>query len=304
MAEPRIVIIGPGAMGCGMGALMARRGARVTLVDHRPERAADLAARGLQVHYQDQWLLVPVACVADPAQAPEADLILILVKAYHTASAAQVALGVPGQAPVLTLQNGLGNYQTLAAALPAERVLAGTIVMGCAAESPGRVVISGVGETVLGSPLGHEPTARQAHQTLSACWDQVALAADVDAALWRKVLANAAINPLTALTGLRNGDLLDGGELQTTLGAVAREVAAVASALGTALPLDPVAAVEGVCRLTAANRTSMLQDLDAGRPTEIRAICGEVARLGAAAAVATPLCQALTALVLGRESRR
>lgn len=288
-------------MGCGMGALMARQGARVTLVDHRPERAAAIAARGLQVHFQDQWLTVPVACVADPSQAPEADLILILVKAYHTASAAQAALGVPGEAPVLTLQNGLGNYQTLAATLPAMRVLAGAIVMGCASEGPGRVVISGVGEITLGSPFGHEAPARQARDALSACWDQVTLTAEVDAALWRKVLANAAINPLTALTGLRNGDLLDGGELQATLGAVAREVAAVAAALGLALPPDPVAAVERVCRLTAANRTSMLQDLAAGRLTEIRAICGEVARLGAGAGIPVPLCQALTALVLGRE---
>jgi 2-dehydropantoate 2-reductase len=286
-----------------MAAVLAEQGAEVVLVDHRPERAARISREGVRAVMDGREWTRHVPCVAEPGAVADAALILVLVKAYQTASVGESVARIPGAAPVLTLQNGLGNYQELARALPEARVLAGTIVMGCNATGEGQVTISGVGEIALGSPYGNAPAAQSAAAVLRRGWAQVRLTPDVDATLWHKVLINAAVNPLTALTGLHNGELLDGGHLQATLGATAREVAAVAAGLGMDLGDNPAAAVEGVCRLTAGNRTSMLQDLEQGRRTEVEAICGEVVRAGQAAGVLTPLCEAFTGLIGCAEKR-
>ena len=115
--------------------------------------------------------------------------------------------------------------------------------------------------------------------------------------MWTKATINAAINPLTALTGRPNGELLDDDGLRRTLMLVAEEAAAVARACGATVPDGIVSVVEGVCRQTAGNRSSMLQDLSAPRLTEIDFINGEIARRGVEVGVPTPLCIVLTALI-------
>ncbi|HUS79948.1 MAG TPA: ketopantoate reductase C-terminal domain-containing protein, partial [Armatimonadota bacterium] len=129
---------------------------------------------------------------------------------------------------------------------------------------------------------------------------------DVESALWTKAIVNAAINPLTALTGRPNGELLEHDDLRRTLGLVAEEAAAVAHACGVAVPAGIVEVVEGVCRQTAENRSSMLQDVTAGRRTEVDYISGEIARRALAQGMGAPLCTALAALVndRGRRPRR
>jgi 2-dehydropantoate 2-reductase len=121
---------------------------------------------------------------------------------------------------------------------------------------------------------------------------------DADDLLWSKVVINAAINPLTALLRVPNGELLARPAARTLLAASAREAAAVANGLGRNLAYqDPVAAVEEVARRTAANRSSMLQDVERGAPTEIDAICGAIAQVGEQSGVAAPVNWALWLLV-------
>lgn len=300
MTDSRIIIVGPGALGCGMAALLAQRGADVALLDYRPERAAALRREGIRVEHEGQRSVVRVEASASPADLGQAALLMVLVKAYATAQAAAHATPLVGpDTAVLTLQNGLGNYEALAAHLPPRQVLAGTTVMGCAAEGVGRVRISGIGPLALGSPFGNEELARRAADLLAKPWpDEVRIEARIETALWRKVIVNAAINPLTALTGLRNGALLEDEGLRRALALIAREVGDMAAACGVeGLPDDPAAMVEEVCRLTAQNRSSMLQDVTAGRRTEIEQICGEVARRAEGAGIEAPLCEVLKALV-------
>ena len=288
-----------------MAALLKDRGADVALLDYRADRATEIQERGIRVEQEGRTWNAPVPCAADPDVLGVADVLVLLVKAYSTGQAIFHAEPCVGpKTAVLTLQNGLGNYETIAEHVGPERTLAGTIVMGCASLGVGHVRIAGVGEMAVGSPAGNQALADSTAQLLQRWWPSARSEADVEAALWRKVIVNAAINPLTAITGLPNGALVEDDELRATLGLIAKEAAGVAEALGVEAYADVAAeAAEEVCRITAGNRSSMLQDIVAGRRTEIRQICGEIVRRGRAAGIAAPLCQAMTALVAAIEKR-
>ena len=127
---------------------------------------------------------------------------------------------------------------------------------------------------------------------------QVDVIPDANALVWGKLVVNAAINPLTALLGVPNGALLERPAARRVMATLARETAAVARALGISLPFgDPVARAEDVARHTAANRSSMFQDVKRGAPTEIDAICGAIFRAGEARGVAAPVNWAMWQLV-------
>jgi 2-dehydropantoate 2-reductase len=326
-------------MGCLHAALFAEADLRVTLLDHRPERAAEIAARGVRLTFPDgAERAVAVPCTAEPAALSPAGLLVVFTKACDTAAALAWARAVVGpKTTVLTLQNGLGNWEMVeeflgndggpslggrrpadanvrltvasAATLPraagesAERqfrVLAGSTSSGATLTGVGEIRVAALGETILGSPAADRPCAEAVAALFARAGLPAQVTDDVDAALWRKAILNAAVNPLGALTRRRNGELLEVPALRELLGQVATEAHAVALALGIGLgERDPVAAVEEVCRKTATNQCSMLQDVRAGRRTEIEQINGEIVRRAAAAGVPTPLNQALVALVAG-----
>ena len=293
-----VLVVGPGAMGCLHAALLAEGGARVGLLDHRPERAARIAARGISLERDGAVSEAPIACSAEAGDFHPARIILILVKAWATAEATRHALPAAGEDTLmLTLQNGLGNWERIAQVIPAERVLAGTTSTGATLLDEGVVRLAGMGRTLLGSPAGRSDRARQAAELLSASGVPAEAVEDVESALWTKAIVNAAINPLTALTRRRNGELLEDEGLRATLALVADEAAAVARACGAEVPVDMASVVEEVCRQTSTNRSSMLQDMLAGRRTEIDFINGEIARRAAEEDIAAPLCAAMTALV-------
>jgi 2-dehydropantoate 2-reductase len=124
---------------------------------------------------------------------------------------------------------------------------------------------------------------------------------DIEAVLWGKLVVNSAINPLSALKGVPNGALLENPEWRALLEDTARESAAVAAARGIDVGGDPVGSVVAVARLTAANRSSMLQDLERGVPTEIDAINGVVVQEGARLGVPTPVNRRLLDEIRARE---
>jgi 2-dehydropantoate 2-reductase len=301
----RIVLVGPGAVGCGIAGLLRQDGADVALLDHRPERAALLSEQGVHLEQDGTVTTARVPCSADPEDFVDAALVVIVVKAYATEAAIQHALPCVGPPPpALTVQNGLGNWEALARHVRPAQVLAGSVVIGCNLLGTGCVRVAGVGEMTIGSPTGFQEAAHRAQELLAPHWPTLRLAADIEPALWRKAIINAAVNPLTGLTGLLNGELLEDPDLRATLRTVAEEAQAVALAEGVA-PFhgDGADVVEGVCRLTAGNRSSMLQDLSAGRPTEIEQIVGEIVRRAAARGIAVPMCRALLGLVRAAQRR-
>lgn len=289
-----IAVLGAGSLGSLVGGALARTH-DVTLVGRDPH-VATVRAEGLRVEGVDSFVVHPVATTHD--EDLRADLAVVTTKAFDTPAAAD-ALATGDIGAVLSLGNGMGNEETLASRLDTP-VVAGTTALGATLEGPGRVAWLGRGETVVGPWTDDAgPAARRAGQALDGAGLPTTVTVDVRARLWEKLAANAAINPLTALAEVQNGAVVE-DPLGGTAADAAREVARAARASGVDLADgEAVEAMARVARATAENRSSMAQDLAAGRRTEVDAINGHVVeRLGAGGA---PVNATLAALVRARE---
>jgi 2-dehydropantoate 2-reductase len=287
----RIAIIGVGALGCLFGARLSRV-ADVVLVGHWPEQLVALQNHGLQLTAPGgQQHHYPLCATDDLRQVSRADLILLLVKSPQTERAARQAAQILAPAGVaLTLQNGLGNLDILAAAVGKERAIAGVTTQGATVVAPGWVRHAADGSTQLGRAPGLTAAITAVARLFEEAGLQTELVDHVDSLIWGKLAVSAAINPLTALLNVANGYLAEEGAARRIMLAAAREVAAVAAAEGVSLPYaDAGERALDVARATAGNESSMLQDVKRGALTEIDAICGAVVRLGQQHGVATPV---------------
>jgi len=290
-----VLILGTGALACLFAARLSAIGERVTMLGTWRAGLEALRRHGVRLVTADGERAYPVHATDDPADCGNARAALVLVKTWQTERAArQLAACLAPDGLALTLQNGLGNAETLAARLGAERVAVGVTTTGATLVAPG--VVRPGGEGVVS--LGEHPRLGPLADRLRAAGFAVQVHPDVQSLLWGKLVINAAINPLTALMGAPNGALLEERAARLFMAQAAREAAEVAGALGISLPFDdPVAAAEDVARRTAHNRSSMLQDLDRGAPTEIDAICGQIVRHGERVGVPTPVNRALWRMV-------
>lgn len=304
----RIVVIGAGAMGGLIGTRLAVTGHHVTLYDTWDEHVAAIERSGMLItEYDDSILRFRIPATTTPPALDGVDLVLVFVKSYHTASALRpFAARLPADTFVLSLQNGLGNLDLIRAALPGhERIILGTTAHGAALLGPGRLRHTGKGATMIGDPA--QPGNRRFDLTpisraLTRAGFETTVAENIHTAIWDKLIVNVAINALTALTGLRNGELLDDPELQPVIAQLVDESVNVMRAAGVPVGThDHLAYARKVMRDTATNYSSMLQDVRNGRRTEIDSINGAVTRLGAELGVATPLNRLLTVLVHNRE---
>jgi 2-dehydropantoate 2-reductase len=257
-----------------------------------------VVARALEGHAD----LVKVDRTNAPLRDGEApvDAAIVTTKTPGTAWAAGIAAKVLAPDGVaLTIQNGLGNYETLVEDVGHERAAVGVIYVGAQFQN-GELRATGPGKVELG-----RPTAAKSRATLDDLANllreggmDVTVVDDAWPAVWRKVVTNAAVNPLTALIRRTNADLLADAPASRVADCIAREVARVARAAGVRIGEDEaVKQWRAMAALTGANRSSMLQDVEAGRPTEIDAISGAVARLAERHGVAAPLNEAMTVLV-------
>jgi len=181
-----------------------------------------------------------------------------------------------------------------------ERLLAGVGLLGVTRQDEGRIIYAGRGVIYIGAPLGSRVSAREAAAAVDLfrrAGLPCQLREDIEAVLWEKLVINVGINPLTALLRVPNGALLHLPEAWEVAAAAAQEAQAVARAAGLSLSGDPVARLRQVCTATAANRSSMLQDILAGRPTEIEAMNAQVAIRGRALGRPTPVNDLLTRLL-------
>jgi 2-dehydropantoate 2-reductase len=240
------------------------------------------------------------------ALAPEADVVLVLVKSTHTDSPAvarAVSRAAEAGALVVTLQNGLGNREALERAAGSGDVAVGVATVGATLLGPAHVRTF-PGEVVLAldaNPAVEEKLARLAG-LLYRAGIPAGTSSDVGPLVWGKLAVNCAINPLAALTGLTNGALLEHPRLRALLHRAAREVADVARANGIDVAGDPAARAEDVAQATAQNRASMLQDLDRGVPTEVAFLNGAVVAEAARRRVPTPVNEWLWRSVRAREA--
>jgi 2-dehydropantoate 2-reductase len=297
MAEAKgaILIAGSGALATLFAARLVACGSTVQMLANWPEGLAALRESGATLEDAEGTHSFPVEVSNQPADFAGARLALVLVKSWQTErTAAQLAECLAEDGVALTLQNGLGNYEALATALGAERVALGVTTTGATLLGPGRVKAGGEGRISLGAG----PRMGTVAELLEEAGFAVEVVGDVDGLAWSKLVINAAINPLTALLELPNGELLEREDARELSAALARETAAVAGAQGIGLTFaDPVAAAEDVARRTADNISSMLQDVRRGAPTEVDAICGAVVRAGRRVGVAAPVNEVMWKLV-------
>lgn len=291
-------------MGSLFGCTLAGAGYRVSLLCRRRTQAEAIAEQGLAIATPTGGLRVfRPAAAYDPAQIGRADLVLVFCKSYDTRAAAASLPPLMHQGTIiLTLQNGLGNVEALCEAVPREHVMAGVTHQGAYVSGPGRVDHAGSGETIVGEI--DEPRDSQRAQLLAAALTAAGLPAsasdNIKGVQWAKAIVNAAINPLTAILRVRNGKLLEIPEALALMQQVTAEGEAVACAAGVSLPpgVSPLwAKAQETARQTAANRSSMLQDILHGRRTEIDSINGAIVREGAGLGVPAPVNLALTGIV-------
>lgn len=302
----KIAVVGAGAMGSLFGALLAESGNEVWLCDIRQDHIHAVRQNGLMLEYESQTRVVKLHAVIDPLQIGQSDLVLIFVKAIHTESAAQTAALLAGQdGLVMTLQNGMGNADMIAEHCKPDRIIVGTTAHGATMLGPATIRHAGKGPTTLGMWAGSKgefQIARKTAALLTRAGIQSTAVKDVRPAIWDKLIVNVGINAITALTGIKNGQILDLEGTRELSRAAVQEAVAVAKAQGIEIRKDPVAHVFQVAQATSANRSSMGQDVDRRRPTEIAAINGFVVSEADRVGLAAPVNRTLTALVQTMEA--
>lgn len=291
-----ILIAGTGAMACLFAARLSAAGIPVTMLGTWKEGLETLQKEGVTIIDLDgSQHTYPVTATSDTTQCAGARHALVLVKSWQTWRVGrQLKECLIQEGVALTLQNGIGNREALSQTLGAKRVALGVTTIGAHLLGPGKTKLAGDGVITLGIHSRLGPLAEMLRSSNFVVENDP----DPDVLLWGKLVINAAINPLTALLGVPNGELLKRPTARSLMVALAREAAAVAVALGIRLPYpDPVVATESIARRTANNRSSMLMDVNRGAPTEIDAICGAVIRSGEQTGVATPVNRTIWQLV-------
>jgi 2-dehydropantoate 2-reductase len=278
-------------------ARLAGAGVEVTMLGSWPDGLAALRARGVTLFAGDgSSKREPVRVASDPAEAGEVDQAIVLVKSHQTErAAAQLSAILKKGGIALTLQNGLGNDTLLARTLGPDRVARGVTTLGAYVRAPGEVQAAGEGVVT----LEKHPRLGGLADLLRAAGFDVQIVEDVRPAMWAKLVINAAVNPLTALLGVENGALWQRPTARELALGLAGEALQVARAAGVVLPFDdPAPLLERVLQQTAANRSSMLQDVLRGAPTEVEAINGALVREAEKLGVPAPLNRTIFLLMV------
>jgi len=296
----RITIVGAGAIGCLVAAHLVRAGHEVELIG-RPESVRAICERGLRIQgSSDATYSVEARTDLAPGRTPEA--VILSVKTFDLAAAAERLGHGLAPLPLLLPQNGLGVEATAAAALsrggwssPDPWIVRAVNSVPATLVGPGEVREGGSGEILLADPPaagGRSAAIALFRDLLRGAGLSVRTVPDLEREVWRKALVNAAINPVTALRGVPNGELIEGPARAEALTLLDEARGAAASAGYIFDPPSLVDDFDRVVRATASNRSSMLQDLERGRPTEIDSISGEILRVGRAHGLDLPATRA------------
>jgi len=295
----KTVIIGAGAMGSLFGSFLSVSQEEVWLVDIWEDHIQALVSTGLTVEEGGKKQTIPVHATKEVASIGKADLILFFVKAYHTEKAASDALVLQKEGTVfLTLQNGLGNEEAICKQVDRRNVMLGVTNHGATLLGPGHIRHAGWGKTYIGELDGKvTPQVTQIARLFTQAGIETEVSSNIQSLVWNKLFINVGINSVAALTGLKNGRLLDYPETLRLMEALVSEAVAVARKKGISIEGNPVETVKAVAEATRENRCSMGQDFDNRRKTEIDAINGAVVREAERLGIAVPYNQMITDLV-------
>ena len=302
----KIAFLGAGALGCAIGSALTEGGHETWLVDRFAAHVEAMSRDGLQVDDERGTRRVKVRATMNPAEVGPVDVVIVLVKSFHTDSAMRSALDLVGpETVVLSLQNGLGHEDVLSEIVGRERVLAGKTYVGGVLRAPGHIQSGVTGKLTIIGELNGRITSRA--QAIAEAFNSAGLSTTVSdnilGTMWDKLLINVATGALTGITRLTYGQLYDEPILKATSLAAIEEAMAAAKAAGVTLSITNAEdawnmAADG---LSAQFKTSMLQSLEKSSVTEIDFINGAVVRWGDRLGVPTPVNSTLVACIKGIE---
>ncbi len=301
----RVCIVGCGAVGSIFAANLAQLDdVEVWAYDLAREHVDAINANGLRLSGAGE-MVGTVRATTDPAELPACDFGIVATKAMHTEPAIAATAAALADGAVCSVQNGIGNEEVLAGHVP--RVIRGTTFPAGRIVEPGHVQWDVKGDTTIGpfepSPAPFDQVERLAEACTRAGLPTEAVQ-DARGPQWRKVIFNAATNPVGALTGLTHGRVCEDPALRRLVSGLVDEGKAVAAAQGIELDADPEELIDHAAKPEVAydHKASMLQDVEARRQTEIDYLNGGIVRFGREHGVPAPLNDAILALVKGLEA--
>lgn len=295
----KITIVGPGAIGCLFAGFLARANEEVWLLDKNPQRAGRLKEEGIKIEGLSN-ISVKMNATINPDEIGQTDLIIICVKSYDTEQAIRSVKQLVGEkTAVMTLQNGIGNTQIIGEIVGWDKVIGGVTNHGATLLGWGHIRHAGKGETIIGKTDGKASgQLEDISAILNKAGFETVISKDIDAVIWSKLIINAGINALTALTRLNNGRLIEYEGTKDIMRLAVFEAVKIAKVKGIKLIYDdPIEKIESVCKATAGNVSSMLQDVLNKKRTEIDFINGAVVKWGQNLNVTTPVNYTLTNLI-------
>ncbi len=297
----KISVLGAGAMGSLFGGKLAAGGNDVVLYDINQEHVNAINTRGLIIETlaSGEKQTIPVKASSNPEDVAGSDILIIFVKSTVTrlvASRFQPLAG-PGTI-VITLQNGYGNEEIIKDIFGAQRTAAGVTSQGATFAGPGHIKHAGSGPTHICMSDKNNGKLEAFVSALQSAGLEADTEKNIESLVWSKLVINVGINALTALTGLKNGELLNYGETRELMKNLVDEAVQVCGRLGIRLTMDkPLETVYAVAEKTGGNRSSMLQDFDRRSPTEIDFINNAVVRAAEEHGIAVPVNRTVAQLV-------
>ncbi len=277
----KIAIIGPGAMGTLLAALFTKAKEEVFLIDKNEERAKKINEQGVFVEGLSGDWPIKIKTIVQLKDLTAFDLLILCVKSYDTKEAiSRLKPIIKPTTYILTLQNGIGNIETMGEIINSDQIIGGTTNLGATLLSTGKVRFAGKGETIIGKLDGKIPVEMRAIRELfNKAHLELKISRDIKGLLWSKLIINVGINALTALTRLPNGKLIEYEGTRRIMRDAVTEALRVAKRKRIKLLYDdPLAKVEAVCEATSENVSSMLQDILRKKRTEIDFINGVIVR--------------------------
>lgn len=303
----KIAVLGAGALGCAIGGSLAMHGNEVTLINRNAGLVEAIQSRGLLMRTTAGQQVVRAHAAVNAVGLESVDLVIVLVKSFHTQEAMQAAINLVGpQTVVMSLQNGLGHEDILSDIVGRGHVLCGKTYVGGVMLEPGSIIAGTAGkETLIGELDG--TLSSRAHaiaETFNAAGLTTTVSDNILGTMWDKLLINVATGAVSSISRLPYGPLYQIPEIEATAIGAVQEAMNVASACGVELSYtDPRAAwLKASSGLPGDFKTSMLQSLEKGSVTEVDFINGAVVRWGQKCGVATPVNQTLLACIKGIEA--
>jgi len=293
----KIVVFGAGALGSFVGGMLSKKH-DVVLVG-RENHVEEINKKGLRISGETDYVAHPGATTFIEKQ--DADLVILTVKAYDTYQAVKEIVK-KCDSPILSLQNGIGNEDIISEIAGRERTVGGITTHGVRYVSPGNIIHTGKGETIIGEMDGSlTRRVKNFADAMTECGIETKVSGNIMREIWRKAIVNASINPLTAVLRCKNGYLLENKHAMGLMKKICNEASMAAKSNGIDVG-DVMKKVKEVAYLTRENYSSMLQSVIMGKNTEIDYINGEIVKIGMKKGIEMPANSFLIELVKAMEN--